>query len=199
MSYMSGKNIDRTLTLFESKGPENTEECFRLIAERMEEVGIDHLVVASTSGETGAKAVEYFEEKDVHVVVVSHQYGYSEDGKIELEDEHRNSIENSDNASLVVTPDVLTRVPKIVRGKYGGFSNLDLIADTLRIFSQGMKVCVECIIQAADSGNIPVGEEVAAIAGTISGADTGVILESQHSHKLFDIDIREIICMPREK
>lgn len=199
MDSMSGKNTERTLTLFDSKGPENTEECFRLVAERMGETDIEHLVVASTSGETGVKAAEYFEDRDVQVAVVSHQYGYSEDGEVELEDGYRRSIENSDNASLVVTPDVLTRVPKIVRGKYGGFSDLDLIADTLRIFSQGMKVCVECVIQAADSGNIPVGEEIAAIAGTISGGDTGVILKSQHSHNLFDIDVREIICMPREK
>ncbi len=195
---MNEKNLERNLTLFGASGPENTENCFRLVAERVENLDVDHLVVASTSGETGGKAVKYFEDIDVHVVVVSHQFGYAEDGKIELEDEYRDSIENSDNASLVVTPDVLTRVPKIVRGKYGGFSNLDLIADTLRLFSQGMKVCIECVIQAADSGNIPVDGEVAAIAGTVSGADTGIILESQHSHKLFDIDIREIICMPRE-
>lgn len=199
MDSMNERNLERTLTLFESKGPENTEDTLRLVGERIEKEKIGYLVVASTSGETGARAVEHFDDKDVHVVVVSHQYGYSESGKIELEDEYRKFIEKSDDVSLVVTPDVLTRVPKIVRGKYGGFSNLDLIADTLRTFSQGMKVCVECVIQAADSGNIPIGKEVAAIAGTASGADTGIILESQHSHKLFDVDIREIICMPREK
>lgn len=196
---MDKKNRKTKLTLFEEKGKENTEECFRLVAERVKELDIDYIVVASTSGETGAKAVEYFSDEDFHVVVVSHQYGYSEDGEIELEEEHREVIEESENASLVVTPDVLTRIPKIVRGKYGGFSHLDLIADTLRMFSQGTKVCVECVVQAADSGKIPVEEEIAAIAGTVSGSDTGIILKSQHSHKIFDLDIREIICMPREK
>lgn len=185
--------------MFEEKGSENTPECFKSVAERVKDLGLDYVIVASTSGETGVEAVDFFEDQDVEVVVVSHQYGYKEDGKIELEEKYRKKIKESENASLVITSDVLTRVPKIVRGKYGGFSHLDLIADTLRMFSEGMKVCVECTIQAADSGKIPAGEEVAAIAGTGSGADTGVVLKSQHSHKLLDVDIREIICMPRER
>ncbi len=195
---MEGEKLEKNLTLFEEKGPENTEKCFEVVGERVRELGVNYVVVASTSGETGAEAVKFFEDYDVEVIVVSHQYGYAEDGQIELEEDHREVIENSENSSLVITPDVLTRVPKIVRGKYGGFSPLDLIADTLRMFSQGTKVCIECTVQAADSGNIPVGEEIAAIAGTVAGADSGIILESQHSHKIFDIDIREIVCMPRE-
>lgn len=130
--------------------------------------------------------------------MVSHQYGYSEPGEVELEDEHRKTIENAENSSLIFTPDVLTRVPKIVRKKYGGFSELDLISDTLRMISQGTKVCIECTVQAADSGNIPVEKEIAAIAGTVGGADTAIILESQHSQDIFDIDIKEIVCMPRD-
>lgn len=189
----------RNPTFFEEKGEKNTERCLKKVQDRIEELDLDHLVIASTSGKTGAKAAELFEGSKTKVVVVSHQYGFREDGEIELEEEHRESIEEVENASLVVTPDVLTRIPKMVRGKYGGFSYLDLVADTLRIFSEGVKVCVECVVQAADSGEIPVGEEIAAVAGTGSGADTGVILEGQHSHKLFDMDIKEIVCMPRNR
>lgn len=187
------------LTLFKKKGPRNTTDCFAAVAKRMEELDLDHVVVASTTGETGARAVKFFDDYDFRVVVVTHQYGFKEDGEIKLEEEYRRSIEESENASLVVTPDILTRVSKIVRRKYQGASYLDVIGDTLKLFSEGMKVCVECVVQAADSGEIPVGEEVAVIAGTSSGADTGIILESQHSHKLLDIDIREVICIPRER
>ncbi len=194
---MPEENFRLDLILFGSKGPENTDKCFDLVSKRIRDLDLDYLVVASTSGETGAKAVNFFRDLGVTVIVVSHQYGFRTDGEIELQDKYREIIEKSKNSKLVVTPDVLTRVPKMVRGKYKGFSYLDVIADTLRIFSEGVKVCVECVVQTADSGNIPVGEEIAAIAGTGSGADTGIILESQHSHKLLDIDIREIVCMPR--
>lgn len=189
--------MERNLKLFEDKNEDNTDECFELVRKRVNSLDIENVVVATTSGETGARAAEFFEEDNIDLVVVSHQYGYKEDGKVELEDEYKESIENHENCSLVFTPDVLTRVPKIVRGKYNSFSHLDLISDTLRMISQGAKVCVECTIQAADSGNIPVNEEICAIAGTVNGADTGVILKSQHSQNLFDIDFKEIICMPR--
>lgn len=196
---MDESNTRRDLILFDEKGPGNTTSCFEAVADRVRALNLDHIVVASTTGETGSKAVKFFEDYDINLIIVSHQFGFREDGDIELKDEYRRKIEEADNASLVVTPDVLTRIPKIVRGKYGGFSFLDLIADTLRLFSEGVKVCIECVVQAADSGKVPVGEEIAAIAGTGSGADTGVVLESQHSHKIFDIDIRELICLPRKR
>lgn len=187
------------ITLFKEKGPENTKKCFELVSERMEKLDIEEVVVATTTGKTGAEAVKFFENKEKEVTAVSHQYGYKEDGKIKLKDQYRDIMEKSENASLVITPDLLTRIPKIIRNKYGGRTYLDLIADTLRMFSQGMKVCIECVSQAADTGKIPANEEIAAIAGTVEGADTGIILESKHSNKMLDTDIREIICMPREK
>lgn len=187
------------LVLFEENGSENTTECLEIVGERIKDLDLDHVVIASTTGETGAKAVDFFENYDVNLAVVTHQYGFRKDGEIKLEEEYREIIENSDFASLVITPDVLTRVPKIMRKDYEGSNYLDVIADTLRLFSEGMKVGVECTVQAADSGELPVCEEIAVIAGTGQGADTGIILESQHSHKLMDIDIKEIICMPREK
>lgn len=196
---MNRKDLQKELTLFKEKGSVNTRACFEAVADRMSDLGLQYLIVASTSGETGAKAVNFFKKHDVKIVVVSHQYGFKKDGEIEFQDRYRKRIENSDNASLVITPDLLTRVPKITRGKYGGYNPLDLVADTLRIFSQGMKVCIECTIQAADAGKIPVNEEIVAVAGTSSGADTGIVLQGQHSHKLFQMDVKEIICMPRDK
>lgn len=192
-------DIRQEMVLFGEKGPRNTMACFEAVADRIEGGNINHVVVASTSGETGVKALKFFEDHDVKIVVVTHQFGYKKDGKCELEAELRRKIEESDNGNLVVTPDVLTRVPKIVRGRYGGFSSLGLIADSLRIFSEGIKVCVECTIQAADSGEIPAKEEIAAVAGTAEGADTAVIIQSQHSHHVLDTDIREILCIPRER
>lgn len=193
------EDIRTDLLLFEEKGEQNTSKCFDLVKDRMEERAVEKVVVASTSGENGVRALRKFEDLEVKIVVVSHQFGYKKDGKIEFDDQKRKKIERADNASLVVTSDLLTRVPKMFRGKYGGSTKLDIIADTLRIFSEGVKVCVECSVQATDSGEISPGEEVAVIAGTAHGADTAVILESAHSHKLFEFDIKEIICIPRDR
>jgi len=59
---------------FEKPGPKNTEETLKLAKERAEELGIQNIIVASTTGETGAKASKIF--KDYNLIVVSHVTGF---------------------------------------------------------------------------------------------------------------------------
>jgi len=187
--------MERKIVYFEEKGEKNTEETLKLAKERALELGVKHVVVASTSGKTGRRAVEVFSGTGINVVVVTHQAGYMKENRLEMEEENRKFIEK--NAKLVIGSDLFTRVPKLAM--HAGFSPLNLIADTLRLFSQGMKVCVEIAVMAADAGAIPVNEEIVAIAGTAKGSDTAVVLKPANVHRFFDIDIKEIIAIPREK
>jgi hypothetical protein len=72
----------------------------------------------------------------------------------------------------------------------------ETIADTLRIFGQGMKVVCEISMMAADSGLVRSDEDVVAIAGSSRGADTAVVLKPVNTHNFFDLKIREILCKP---
>ena len=85
-----------------------------------------------------------------------------------------------------------------VTNKYGGYSPLDVVADTLRMFSHGVKVSAEISIMAADAGLIPVGEKIIAIGGRGHGVDTAVILTPVNAKNLFDLKFHEIIAMPKE-
>ena len=58
---------------FPKSGSENTEETLALAKRRAEELGIRTIVVASTSGETGVKAVKTF--ANYKVVIVTHSAG----------------------------------------------------------------------------------------------------------------------------
>lgn len=49
---------------------------------------------------------------------------------------------------------------------------MEVIAHTLRFFGQGMKVCVEIAVMAADGGLIPPNIPILSIGGTGRGADT---------------------------
>jgi len=51
-------HIRKGIVYFDSPGPENTEEVLRLAKERVEELNIENIVVASTRGETGVRASE---------------------------------------------------------------------------------------------------------------------------------------------
>lgn len=75
---------------------------------------------------------------------------------------------------------------------------MDVVADTFRMFSHGIKVGAEISIMAADAGLIPVGEEIIAVGGRAHGIDSAVILTPVNAKNLFDLKIHEIIAMPRD-
>jgi hypothetical protein len=70
------------------------------------------------------------------------------------------------------------------------------MANVLRVFCQGIKVCVEVLLMAANGGLVVTGEKVIAIAGTVSGADTAVVATAAPSTKLAGLHINEIVCKP---
>lgn len=127
--------MKRDITYFDKKGEENTAETLRLARERALELGIKYVVVASTTGKTGREAINAFKGTGIEVVVVTHQTGYKRDNVQEFKEEERSFIE--EHGTVVTASDLLTRVPKLVAQKYGGFSPFHVIADTLRMFSQG--------------------------------------------------------------
>jgi hypothetical protein len=176
--------MEKKIVYFEEKGPKNTDNTLNLAKERALELGISHVVVASTTGETGRKAIDVFENSGIEVIVVTHQAGYKEEGELEIKDEYRRLIK--EKGKLIIASDLLTTVPK-------AFPSLNIIANTLRMFSQGVKVCIECAVMAADAGAIPVDREIVAIAGTARGADTALVLKPANIHRIFDLDVREII------
>ena len=72
-----------------------------------------------------------------------------------------------------------------------------VVAQTLRRFSQGMKVAVEITLMAADAGLLDTTHEVIAIGGTDEGADTAIVIKPAYARKFKNIKIREIIAKPR--
>jgi hypothetical protein len=187
---------------FEEIKPENTDTLLVLVKEKVLEKGIKHIVVASTRGETGVKAAKAFKDSGINVVVVTHQIGPRGP---ELLKENEKTIK-----ALGV---------KIVTGThaFGGVGSSlrrsppreqrtqpfwpayvppmgDLIAKVLRLFSQGMKVCFEITLMAADAGIIPIGENVIAVGGQGRGADTAIVIKSANSTRFFDLDVQEIIA-----
>jgi hypothetical protein len=71
-----------------------------------------------------------------------------------------------------------------------------MIADTLRIFSQGTKVIFEDMIMAADAGLIPIHEDIVSAAGTGRGLDTAIVIKSVHAGELFHSAVKQIVCLP---
>ena len=71
------------------------------------------------------------------------------------------------------------------------------MADTLRLFGQGIKVAVEVSVMAADAGTL-TGNDIIAVGGSGRGADAALVLKPAHQNNFFDMRIREVICKPRK-
>ncbi len=95
---------------------------------------------------------------------------------------------------IVTAGHALSGAERSFSRKYGGYGPTEIVADTLRMFGQGTKVCVEISTMALDAGKIPYQEKVLAIAGNGSGANTALVLTPASSNALLDTKIHEILC-----
>jgi hypothetical protein len=181
-------------TYFEKPGKENTQRTFELSKRRAEELGIKTILVASARGETGVRACETFRGYDV--VVVTHSTGFKEPNHQELTDENRAAIEAA-GGKILTCQHAFGGMGRAVRKKLGTYELEEIIAHTLRLFGDGMKVAVEIALMAADAGFVRTDEPAIAIAGTGKGADTAVVLKPANAQAFFDLKILEILCKPR--
>jgi hypothetical protein len=56
---------------------------------------------------------------------------------------------------------------------------------------------VECLLMAADAGQLDMHAEVISIAGTGSGADTAIVCKPAYPRKFYELEIREVLAKPR--
>ena len=185
--------MERTIVYFDKPGLDNTEETLRIAKERAEELGIKTILVATTRGNTGARAVEVF--KGCRVVVITHNTGFREPNAQELTEENRKAIESKGGIVLTGTH-TFSGVSRALSRKFSTVTIGDIIANVLRIFGQGMKVVCEIAVMAADAGLARTDEDAMVICGTGRGADMAVVLKPVNSADFFDLRVKEILCKP---
>ena len=178
---------------FEKPGLENTEAVLSIARQRAEELGIKTIVVASTRGDTAVKAMDVF--RGLRVVVVTHVTGYLEPNTQQFTQENRQIVE-SKGGVILTTAHAFAGLTRAMREKYQMHIVGDVIADTLRIFGEGIKVACEIPIMAADASLVRTDEDIISIAGTSRGADTALVLRPVNVHNFFDLKVKEILCKP---
>lgn len=183
---------------FDEPGADNTDVTLDAAIRRAQALGIGFLVVASTEGPTGIRAVKMVKESGYsgRLVVVTHQCGGRKPGERRMPVAIQRELE-AQGVVVVMATHSLSGAERAFREKYGGIGTLEIIADTLRRLSAGVKVGIECVMMAADAGAIPVDQDVVAVGGTSRGADTAIVVRPANTRLFFDLKVREIICMPR--
>lgn len=195
------------IAYFSEPGRQNTDETFLIAKNRALELGIKTIVVASITGETGVRAVEAF--GGFNVIVVSHNTGYAEPNVQQMNSENIKRIKEK-GAAIVTTTSAFGGLSRAMRQASlmppgSDYVVGDIVANSIRIFGQGVKVACEVASMAADSGLVRTDEEIISIAGTnlglkesARGADTALVLQPANVHLFFQTRVKEILCKPRE-
>lgn len=179
--------MEQKIVYFEKPGPTNTDVTLRLVVEQAKLRGINKIILASTRGYTAKRAAALLADTDIGMIVVPHQYGFTDSQRL--------------------SPDLVATLEKqghkvhfgtmlFHTESFYGFGTPEIMAMLLRTICQGMKVCVEITLMAADAGLVARGEEVMVVTGTGRGADTAVVAIASTSNKLHDLHITEILCKP---
>jgi len=203
------KMIERKTVYWETPGKEHTEATIKLAYEAAKERGIDTVLVSSSSGYCAEKAAELVKGTGLKLIIVTHQTGYSKVGVQNFPEELRAKLEKQ-GVKVVTCTDVLTGTVDvgISRQRPEKTEPLEarlpwilpppnvIVANTLRLFSQGVKVCVEIAMMAVDSNAVPSGKQVVAVAGSHAGADTAMVLVAAESCRMRDMKYQEILCKP---
>ncbi|NMM64955.1 hypothetical protein HBE96_20400 [Clostridium sp. P21] len=173
---------------FENVKDDNTIETFKLAEERLRVLGIKKLVLASTTGSTAKRAMYFFKDKGVQLIVIPHQYDFNRKENAFPKELVKTLKENGHEVHFGT---MLFHTDKLYS------SNVPMIiANFLRRFCEGVKVCYEIVLMASDACLLTNGEKVIAVAGTGKGSDTALVMQAASTRNLEKLRVNEIICKP---
>jgi len=170
---------------------EITKSTIELAVNRAKQLGIMKIIVASSSGRTAEMLID----RNLEVVCVTHQIGFFNPNEDEMAQEMRSRLLSA-GVKVLTGTHLLGGINRALRNQFGGVYPSEIVATALRMFGQGIKVCIEISVMAADAGFIKAGENIIALGGSDTGADTAAVICPAHSQDFFKTKIREIICKP---
>jgi len=183
------------MLIFEKISPENTPVAIKIALEKAKEMETD-VVLASSTGASAFAVLELAKKMDYkgRIIAITHVWG-RKPGENELPEENRKKLTEA-GVVLVTAAHALSGVERAFTNLFGGVYPVEIMAHTLRLFCEGMKVCVEIGAMALDAGALKKPRAVVALGGTGRGCDTACVMTPGYSAKIFDTRIHEILCKP---
>jgi uncharacterized protein len=190
-----GGETEGRVVYFQEKGPDNTDRALDIALEASRERNISRIVVASSTGSTALR-LRKKAGASLEMIAVTYCAGSSYAEEVEEFNRNRERIEE-EGIHIVRGLHALSGTERAFEHRYKtALMPLNIVADTLRMFCHGVKVCVEISIMAAEHGFLAVDEDVVAVAGSGHGADTALVLRPAYAARMFETRIRALLCMP---
>jgi len=199
--------IKREVFYFEKAGEQNTDNVIESVKERVKQGDLTYVVVASNSGKTALKLAEALRDMKVKIICVTES-----PQRLDLEaqwpiltKENRKRLKE---LGIVIVENIpyASFCSVLDNNRWQTPSPNTLVYMTLRtVGGAGLKVAMEVMFMAVWAGVLPPGENTISIGGTISGADTAIVVRSAFQENFFASEVKkrpmvlEILAMPREK
>jgi uncharacterized protein len=179
--------MESKIVYFEESGPENTLAAFKLVKEKLNCQETKKIVIASTTGATAETAMDFFGDQ-AKLIVVPHQFDFHRE-KNAFPPEIVRKLKESGH-------DVHFGTMLFQTDDFYGSNRATTMANLLRCFCQGVKVCFEIVLMVTDAGLVASGEKVIAIAGTGRGSDTALVMQAASTQHMRKLRVNEVICKP---
>lgn len=179
---------------FNKPGGKNTKAVLEAVSRRAKELSIRKILIATCSGRTAFEALKIL-GKDVRIIAVTHVTGYVKPDFQELSEQDRQELE-SHGITVLTCQHAFGGVGRAVRNTLSTYQIDEIMAYTLRVFGQGVKVAIELALMAADAGLVRTDEDIISVGGTARGADAALVLRPSNSSRFFDLKVKEVICKP---
>jgi hypothetical protein len=182
------------------KAQQNTQKIVETVAAYLRIHRVGHIVFATNTGYVGSQFVPLANSHPkVNFVAVKMAPALDKIYGVKWNARYGSAMDKAGIKLVRGVHGLTGGLDRALRRKFEGCPPNALIAETLYLFSQGMKVCLEIIPMACDAGLVPEGVQVISCAGTGHGADTAIVATSAASANFFDIDIHRILAMPLRK
>ncbi|MBN1801615.1 MAG: hypothetical protein JW891_08935 [Candidatus Lokiarchaeota archaeon] len=183
---------------FEKKGPENTEKTLEIAKKTAELLGINDIVLASTTGTVAEKAKAFFDPSLFNVVIITHAFYFTGPSlRQEFPEEKMLELKNH-GFKVHASTHAMSGIERGIRLNKEAWQFVDLYAKILGVqFSQGVKVCIEIAATTCDAGLIPdLNRDIICVGGTGRGADTACLIKPAPTSVFKELRVKAILAKP---
>ncbi len=193
---MSDYNIE--VTYFEKGGPQHTDKALEIAKKYAVQFGIRDIVLASTTGTTAEKSLNYFNLDEYNLVVVTHSYYFVGADKRQEFPKEKIADLKSKGLKFFIGPHGFAGPERSIRISLKQWGPVEIMAKYLRTaFSQGVKVCMEMATMVVDAGLIDdIEKDIICIGGTGRGADTVCLIKPRPTSLLHELRVKAILAKP---
>ncbi|MEJ2250105.1 MAG: pyruvate kinase alpha/beta domain-containing protein [Candidatus Lokiarchaeota archaeon] len=185
-------------TYFEKAGPINTEKALEIAKYYSKKFEIKDLVIASTTGSTAEKMLDYFSPEEYNLTIVTHSFYFTgSKNRTEFPKEKMDTLRTK-GLNILTGTHAMSGIERNIRNSMNQWCFVDLMAKYIREqFSQGTKVCIEMASMVADAGYInSIDDDIICIAGTGRGADTVCLIKPAPTSLFDKLRVKAILAKP---